>query len=95
VSGDDGLSLSLIDDNSEGNDCYCELVLLSGNHYLCNPATNEHINLHNVGVIYSRFLQKSIGFVAVCGVMKTNMHASGTHDSDPWNCSQQALVIYL
>jgi hypothetical protein len=90
-SDNDGLSLSMIDDNSdnEANDCYCDLVIPSGNHYLRDLTTNLHINLHNVDVFSTEgFCKKVLDLFAVRGVMKTNMHASGTHDSDPWNFVQ-------
>jgi hypothetical protein len=95
-SEDDGLSLSTIDNNSdddEANDCYCDLVIPSGNHYLRNLTTNPHINLRNVDVFSMEgFRKKVLDLFAVRGVMKTNMHASGTHDSDPWNFVQHALA---
>jgi hypothetical protein len=92
---DDGLSLSTIDDNSDdkANDCYCDLVIPSGNHYLRDLTTNLHINLRNVDVFSTEgFCKKVLDLFAVRGVMRTNMHASGTHNSDPWNFVQQALA---
>lgn len=74
-------------------DVFCTLVFPPGDPYLSPLQDDSEIDLfRNVSQFETiAFKNKIVNLFKIRRSMKTNMTASGTHDSDPWNFVEAAM----